>query len=328
MSGHQLHMRTTTPDAPAVPELSIGLPVFNGEAYLDAAIDSIARQTFGDWELILADNASTDGTAEICAAWAARDPRIRWARSENHTGAARNFNRAFDLGRGRYFKWAAHDDLIEPTYLERCLGALHADRGIVLAHSEMSEIDERGAVRRPLDARIKNMDAPSAAARFRGAIDLDHGCFDVFGVARREALARTRLIAPYLGSDRVLLAELALQGRIVRVPEVLFMSREHPERSIRLRSDEEREKWFGAGKRPPRMRPNWRRLAAVREALARAEVPFGVRMRCRLAIAEWAARQRGSLYRELVGRGRPGDIREKLPPPASLPEGAQPGSQG
>ena len=304
------------------PLVSIGLPVFNGESYLEDAIRTIVSQTFEDWELIIADNASTDGTREICAHWSEADDRIRWARTEAHTGAARNFNRAFGLARGTYFKWAAHDDLVEPTYLERCVETLQSDREIVLAHSEMNEINERGEITRELLYGIKDGDHKDPARRFRGAIALDHGCFDVFGVIRRGALAETKLIAPYLGSDRVLLAELALKGRFKRVPEKLFHSREHPERSIRMRSDREREQWFGAGKPAARMRPNWKRLGAVRDALGRARVSLACKQRCRIAILRWTLQQRGSLFRELIGRERPGDIREKEPPPATLPEGA------
>lgn len=320
MSARALQLASVAKAQAPDPLVSIGLPVFNGENYLDEAIETIIAQTATDFELILADNASRDGTSEICRSWSERDPRIRWARTENHTGAARNFNRAFELSRGRYFKWAAHDDLIDPTYLERCLALLQSDRSVVLAHSEMLEIDEKGDVLRSLDARIQNMESESTAARFKGAIALDHGCFDVFGLIRREALEETKLIAPYLGSDRVLLAELALRGRLVRVPEFLFRSREHPNRSIRLRSERVREQWFGAGVPPERIRPNWRRLKEVRGALARADVPFGVRTQCRVGIAQWAVQQGGSLYREMIGRSRATDMREKEPPPASLPE--------
>ncbi|MEL6429854.1 MAG: glycosyltransferase family A protein [Planctomycetota bacterium] len=299
------------------PLVSIGLPVFNGEAFLDEAIRAVVGQSHEDFELVLADNASTDGTREICERWSADDARIRWARTEAHTGAAHNFNRAFKLARGHYFKWVAHDDLIEPTYLKRCVDVLESDATVVLAHSKMVEIDERSEVLRDLDIHVPGMDDADPVRRFRGAIDLGHGCFDVFGLVRRPALANTKLIAPYLGSDRVLLAELALMGRFHRVPEKLFLSREHPQRSIRMRSERDREKWFATGVPSKNFRPNWKRLAEVRDALRRAEVPPGVRMRAKAVIAEWALRQRGSLLREAIGRGRPDDIREKQPPLAA-----------
>ncbi|QDV09002.1 Chondroitin synthase [Planctomycetes bacterium Poly30] len=309
-----------------IPPVSIGLPVYNGEAFLEEAIRSAMDQTFGDFELILCDNASTDGTREICAEWAARDQRVRWARSEVHTGAAGNFNRAFGLARGQYFRWAAHDDLTEPTYLERCVERLRGDHEIVLAHSEMVEIDEQGRVTRELGWPIQNANCPNLVERFAGAIHLDHGCFDVFGLIRRSALAKTHLIAPYLGSDRVLLAELALQGRLVRVDEVLFQSREHPQRSIRMRSDAARDQWFASGRPAAKFRPAWRRLGAIRDAVKRADLTMVERLQCQAAITKWALRQRGSLYRELVGQGRPGDVDEKIPP-EPMGETATPGPE-
>ncbi|HLR96223.1 MAG TPA: glycosyltransferase, partial [Jiangellaceae bacterium] len=75
------------------PRVTIGLPVFNGERYLEAAIDSILAQDFQDFELLLADNASTDATLEICERAAARDPRVTVHRSEANRGAAWNYNR-------------------------------------------------------------------------------------------------------------------------------------------------------------------------------------------------------------------------------------------
>ena len=311
----------------AAPLVSIGLPVYNGQAYLDLAIRAAIEQTHEDFELILGDNASTDGTSEICEQWAKMDKRIRWSRSEVHTGAAGNFNRTFSLARGRYFRWAAHDDLTEATYLERCLERLRSDNDIVLVHSEMVEIDEQGCINGALDWTIDNAADRDPIKRFAGAINLSHGCFDVFGLMRKAALAKTKLIAPYLGSDRVLLAELALQGRLERVDEILFQSREHPQRSIRMRSDSARDQWFSSGRRSMKFRPNWRRFHEVRDAVKRAELTLGQRIRCQAEISKWALKQRGSLYREVVGRARVGDINEKMPPSEHVGDPVPPGSK-
>ena len=94
-----------------VPRVSIGLPVYNGENYMAAAIDSLLAQTFTDFELIISDNASTDATEQICRDYAHRDGRIRYYREEVNRGAAWNFTHTFELARGEYFKWHAHDDL-------------------------------------------------------------------------------------------------------------------------------------------------------------------------------------------------------------------------
>ena len=102
------------------PRVTIGLPVYNGEDFLESALDTLLAQTYTDFELVIADNASTDRTGEICRR-AARDARVRYHRNDENVGAMRNFNRVFELARGEYFMWAAHDDAHEPDYLRRCV---------------------------------------------------------------------------------------------------------------------------------------------------------------------------------------------------------------
>src|SRR5689334_18309225 len=105
----------------STPKLSVGLPVYNGEAYLRTALESIVTQDYQDFELIISDNASQDGTAAICREYAQRDKRIRYYREEANRGGARNLNRVFELSRGKYFKWAAHDDVCLPGFFRRCV---------------------------------------------------------------------------------------------------------------------------------------------------------------------------------------------------------------
>src|SRR5215213_6401610 len=95
----------------AAEPVSIGLPVYNGDRFLARSLDSLLAQTMPDFELIISDNASSDGTAEICRAYARRDRRIRCVRNEHNLGVYRNFNRVFQLSSGKYFKWAAADDV-------------------------------------------------------------------------------------------------------------------------------------------------------------------------------------------------------------------------
>ena len=127
-----------------VPFVSIGLPVFNGEKYLESALDSLLSQDYPNFELIISDNASTDRTAQICARYAERDTRIRYYRNASNLGAEENFNHVFRLSRGDYFMWAAHDDLWHTTYVTRCLEGLMEDRNIVLCASTVQFIDEFG----------------------------------------------------------------------------------------------------------------------------------------------------------------------------------------
>ena len=100
------------------------MPVYNGQNYIVQALDSLLSQTYSDFELIISDNASTDSTQDICKDYASRDARISYVRQVENLGAIPNFNRVFELSRGQYFKWASHDDLCEPTCLERCVEVL------------------------------------------------------------------------------------------------------------------------------------------------------------------------------------------------------------
>src|SRR5690606_34223573 len=120
-----------------------------------AALDSLLAQTFTDFELIISDNASTDGTQSICESYASRDPRVRYIRQARNIGAARNHNYTVEVARGELFKWAAHDDLYSPRFLDACVAELDAHPEAVLAFSRTCFIDENGEFmrdyRHPLD---------------------------------------------------------------------------------------------------------------------------------------------------------------------------------
>lgn len=100
------------------PLISIGMPVFNAEKTLASAIESIIHQCFSDFELIISDNASTDGTAEICRNYAASDSRIRYVRQRENIGAANNFRFVLMEARAKYFMWASSDDTRSLDYLK------------------------------------------------------------------------------------------------------------------------------------------------------------------------------------------------------------------
>jgi len=127
-----------------MPRVSIGLPVFNGENFLDDAISSVRAQTFDDLELLVQDNASTDRTATIAQDHAAADPRIKYVRNERNLGAAPNYNLAWERSSGTYFKWLAHDDRIQPGYVAATVAALDAAPDAVLANTVVDYIDAQG----------------------------------------------------------------------------------------------------------------------------------------------------------------------------------------
>jgi len=130
--------------SPHLPLVSIGMPVYNGEEFIREALDSLLAQDYGNLELVISDNASTDRTFQICQEYQARDNRVRYHRNEQTLGAVRNFNRALELSSGQYLMWAAHDDVWEPSYVSTLLAALLSDSGSVLAFSAFDNINERG----------------------------------------------------------------------------------------------------------------------------------------------------------------------------------------
>ena len=216
------------------PIVSIGLPVYNGEAFLRPALEAILAQTFGDFEVVISDNCSTDATPDICRDYAERDPRIRYYRNDTNVGPCLNFNRTLDLARGEFFAWAAHDDRMEPAFLERCLEVLRADPDLVLCQSLVRIIDEQDNEITVYDSALTHAGSTRVSQRFRSLILVFHVCTEMFGLMRPEALRKTRrLSADYHGCDRAMLAELALVGRFAHIPEPLFNNREHSKRDVR-----------------------------------------------------------------------------------------------
>jgi glycosyltransferase involved in cell wall biosynthesis len=223
--------------------LSVGLPVYNGERFLADALQSILDQTFEDFALTISDNASDDGTEEICRRYAKEDERIIYHRQAENLGAAANYNFVFHQSEGTYFRWAAHDDLLEPTMLERCVETLTEAQDAVLAYpkTRVSYDDQSD------EFYEDNLDLSQETPHERlhhlvTNLDL---CNAIFGVIRRDALRQTRLIDSFASSDEVLLAELALLGPFQEVPEYLFIRRLHPDRSTVAAADAKaRTAWF------------------------------------------------------------------------------------
>jgi len=222
---YQAQPTNPTQEGYTTPKVSIGLPVYNGARFLKEAIDSILSQTFTDFELIICDNDSDDGTAEIALGYARADSRVRYHRNDRNIGAAHNFNKAFSLSRGQYFKWAACDDIHLPDCLARCVQVLDSDAKVVLVYPKSSEINEDGTQRTPLLCPYE-LDSPHTYHRFHRLLwNPPWYPHMIFGLVRASALAQTRPYAPKRWADYAILAELALLGPWNQIDEVLFVNR-------------------------------------------------------------------------------------------------------
>jgi len=225
------------------PKLSIGLPVYNREKLLGPSLDALLNQTFTDFELIISDNASTDGTEQNCRDYAGRDARIRYYRNRMNIGAPRNFNRTFELSSSKYFKWATSDDLCAPQFLELALDVLERDPAVVLCSAKTRILDKDGAPLEDYEDKLHLMEA-RASQRFVRLLNTIGLCHQHQGVIRSAALRRTALLKDHIRSDVNLLAELSLYGKFFELPQRLFFRRLHPNAGSWERSDMTRQTAF------------------------------------------------------------------------------------
>ena len=206
----------------AGPQITVALPVYNGERYLDRAIRSVLDQSWRDLELVVVDNASSDATEEIARRAADRDDRVRYVRQPENVGAVGNFNTGLALARGTFFCWLAHDDWLAPEYLERCLAEL-GDHDLVVCSTMMGVTDESGEIFRIQRERLVGADAAHPRQRLHSMLwTLQDPTAPVFGLIRVATLRRVGGMPSVPEPDRHLLYALSLHGKLRALPDVLF----------------------------------------------------------------------------------------------------------
>jgi hypothetical protein len=293
------------------PLITVGLPVYNGAGLLGAAIDSILAQDLQDFEIVISDNASTDGTPELCEAYARADGRIRVFRQARNLGAPANWNFVARQARGTYFKWASASDLCAPRLLGACVERLSAEPDAVLAYPRTIYIDNDG---QPIGSSKRDLEILESCpvARFKrvsAGLSINNA---QQGLIRRSALIATRLDRPYPGGDLVLMAELALLGKFVLVPEQLLLRRASPEHWTANRSTSDLDRMFWpAGAPRLRMVHVRRHLDYLRTALT-AKMPLRARIeaaRFALKHAYWSRGVIGADFGQVFERGSAGGPR-------------------
>lgn len=212
------------------------MPIYDAQKFLAAAIEAILDQTFSDLELIICDNASTDDSPAICQRYAAADSRVRFLRNPVNLGANPNYRRVASEARGEYFKWASSNDLVDRDYIECCVGRLDETPDAVLAFGQTVLFQHDPRSGRLYDDCL-HLDDDDPVVRF-------HRCLEQLklnnahnGVMRVSALRCTSVLKDYLSSDNVLIAELALAGKLVAVPETRFYRRMDPHSATQLQSE-------------------------------------------------------------------------------------------
>jgi glycosyltransferase involved in cell wall biosynthesis len=283
----------------AAPKVSIGLPVYNDDRFLAQTLDCLLSQSYRDFELIICDNASTDKTAEISRSYASRDSRIRYHRNPTNLGVSRNFNLSFHLSRGKYFKWAAANDLCATDMIERCVEVLDQRPDAVLCFAKTRIIDERGEVGADFDDRL-DLQSDRPSERFRMLLEGISMVNVAYGVSRSSALRLTRLEQPYSNSDVAFLAELALHGKFVEVPDTSFFRRMFEISTEKYPSPHDRMKIYEPEKADKLSFPYWWLFGDFLAAICRAPISTSERLRCLFYMHIWMQRWGRGLLQDLM----------------------------
>lgn len=224
--------------------VSIGFAVYNGEALMRTALDSLLQQDFKDFELIICDNASTDNTWAICQSYAAKDSRISLHRNTKNIGAIPNFNRVFELATGKYFMWAAHDDEWDKAFIGECVRALDADPKSALCY--VQHIHRDPVHQTAVPSNLCDLQLPSEWQRVRALLL----CWPppnimIYGLFRRDILVEAMPIVFGTGApDSIVLLRVAMLGNLVYVDKPLhFYTYVRRDMKTRLRQMQFPGKW-------------------------------------------------------------------------------------
>lgn len=291
------------PEVSFVPRVSIGLPVYNGAPFVERSLQALLAQTYEDFELVISDNGSTDGTEEICRTAADADARVRYVRQEHNRGAAWNFSNLVRVTSGPYFRWATHDDLVAPTNLERCVEVLdQSPDGVALVYPRTQLIDEHGDALRDYDDNL-DLRQKTPHERLRALVQnlvLSNACY---GLIRRSVLERTRLLDSFPSSDYVLMAELAMLGQFREIPDRLFFRRMHASMSREANATPDQvAAWFDPAASSHRRREFTRLFLEHVRSIATLPLGTAERARCFTTFLDvWLRRNGVHVIDELFG---------------------------
>ena len=283
------------------PALSVGMPVYNGARWLEAAAGSMLGQTFRDIELIISDNASTDETQLLAERLAATDPRVRYVRNTENRGVAYNYNRVVSLARAPRFKWASVSDYCDPTMLEKCARRLASRDDAVLCSPRTWLVGADGSLH--AYEHDLELDEASPCARFKRLLQTTRLNNMLNGVLRTDAIRRARPQGSYMASDLPFMAELALAGKFLLEPERLFYRRAEAfeSKAERLRVHQaERQSYFDPRRRTPLLFQQWKQLLGFWAAARRAAIPAAERRCVYRYLLKCVVWSRGELWDDVV----------------------------
>jgi len=203
---------------PEEPLITVGMPSYNKAPYLSEAIESILAQSYTNFELVISDDRSSDGSAEICAAYAQRDSRVRFVSQPDNLGMIANFDFVLNEAKGEYFMWFSADDRVDPNWLETCLKA--CDEGGVIGFGQVADVRQDGSIKRryPLSSVTGSRLSRICSLYWT----MLQECNMLHGVTRTERVRKMGGLRPYafagIAFDFLYVWDSALQGELIAKP--------------------------------------------------------------------------------------------------------------
>lgn len=293
-------------------KIAVGMPVYNGEPYLEQAIRSVLRQTFDDFQLIISDNASTDRTGEVCRDYALKDQRIFYTRNKVNIGAANNYNHVFRLSKSPYFRWFNSDDLCDEKLHQKCFDVMKDNPEVVLAYGQTCLIDENGEIKSFYRDNLNlQQDKPvDRYIAYHYSVGLTNS---IYGLIRAPELGNTMLMGDgSYGADINIVAELSLYGKFYEIPEILFYRRIHQKSSSALRSNKSLQHEFWNAKTNSWTFPKWKENLAAGRGILNAPILPSAKIKLILFLLKKLRYMKIELAQELIEEVKIGFYKNRI----------------
>lgn len=279
--------------------ITVGMPTYNAETHIAESIESILGQSLTDLQLLISDNASEDGTESVCRDYASRDNRINYVRQSKNLGATENYNFVCRQANSEYFKWHSSNDFCTSETVEKCVGVLDDNPGVVLCYPPTKLFQQSYEDATDYDDKLL-VDEDSPVARFFHVIDNMALNNVMNGVVRTKSLQSTSLIREFFYADRNMVAELALIGKIVPAEGCNFYRRMDAESATHLKSEKEVLAHFDPSWKRPLSFTNWRIFSAYLSSLMRSRVGIRTNVRALSMLGRRAWWSKSELWQDVT----------------------------
>lgn len=211
-------------------KIVVTIPVYNEGPYILQTLESVAAQTYSDFQVLIADNASTDETELVCRDFCTRDARFHYARHECNLGATANFKYCFDNTESELFMWLGGHDMLHPEFLQEACSRMEVDSGLSLVYSQTQWINEHNQVLGHTNGGNYVFQEPlTPPARFIKMLNALDRCEAINQIIRRKFVDLP--FRPIVSADLVFLCHLAAHGPFARIERPLYIRREISKRT-------------------------------------------------------------------------------------------------